>query len=545
MGPPAQRGEAVAPDSVAEAVRDRRGLGGHFMLFRGRTVTALLILTALASVLVTLTAAERWLLAGADGETPAGAAPSGSEGLTEREAARLGEVLNMIERKYYVTVDREKLLDGAIRGMIDTLDDPYSAYMDKNEAEQLTDSIEGTFSGIGARLLVRDGKVIVESALKDSPAERAGLHPRDIILSVNGHSLVNVDLNEAVSLIRGPKGTKAKLVVKREGVAEPFQLILVRDEIDLESIFSRMTPDGVGIIEIRQFALNTLDQFRDTLADLEANGMKALVIDVRNNPGGPLPTVVSIAQLFIPKGEPVVQVENRQGGREVTLSQGSAKPYPVAVLINRGSASAAEVLAAALQESAGALLVGEPTFGKGTVQVSYESKVSPGSQVKLTIAKWLTPSGGWVHDTGVRPDIAVEQPDYFRVARLSRERPLLRDMTAEDVKSLQIMLRALGYHSGRTDGDFDETTEEALKAFQREAGLPETGRTDGETADRLETRGRDLIADPENDRQLNRALEALRARVGLTGAAVAGGTADADAGSVPAAPEGKTEADEE
>ena len=501
------------------------------MLFRGRTVTAMLLLTALASALVTLTVAERWLLGRTDVETPAGALPSGEGGLTAREAALLGEVLDLIERKYYIPIDREKLLEGAIRGMLGSLDDPYSAWLDKSEAEQLADSIEGTFSGIGARLQVRGGMVIVESAIKDSPAERAGLHPRDIILSVNGHSLVGVDLNEAVNLIRGPKGTKARLVVQREGVAEPFELILVRDEIDLESIFASLTPDGIGVIEIRQFALNSLDMFKAELEELEAAGMKALVIDVRNNPGGPLPAVVSIAQQFIPKGEPVVQVENRKGGREVTVSQGDGKPYPVAVLINRGSASAAEVLAAALQESAGALLVGETTFGKGTVQVSYESEASPGSQVKLTIAKWLTPSGRWVHDEGVRPDIAVEQPDYFRVARLSRERTLTRDMTAEDVKSLQIMLKALGHHAGRTDGYFDGATEEALKAFQRAEGLPVTGRTDEATADQLEQRVRDLISDPANDRQLNRALEALRVRIDRAASADAGAAArEAQAG---------------
>ena len=513
------------------------------MLFRGRTVTAMLLLTALASALVTLTATERWLLAGTNADTPAGAAPSGDGKLTEREAARLGEVLELIERKYYVQVDREKLLEGAIRGMFDSLDDPYSAWLDESEAAQLEDSIEGTFSGIGARLQIRDGKVIVESAIKDSPAERAGLLPRDVILSVNGHSLVGVELNEAVNLIRGPKGTKAKLLVQREGVQKPFELILVRDEIDLESVFSHLTNDGIGVIEIRQFALNSLDTFREKLEELEAKGMRGLVIDVRNNPGGPLPAVVSIAQLFIPKGEPVVQVETRQGGREVTVSQGEKKPYPVAVLINRGSASAAEVLAAALQESAGALLVGETTFGKGTVQVSYESKASPGSQVKLTIAKWLTPSGRWVHDEGVRPDIVVEQPEYFRVARLTRERTLVRDMAAEDVKSLQIMLKGLGYHSGRMDGYFDGATEEALMAFQRDEGLPVNGRTDEATADLLEQRMRDMITDPANDRQLNRALEALRARIGADAASA--GAADAGAASVPAAQADKTEAEEE
>lgn len=498
------------------------------MQFRGRTVTAMVLLTAFAAVLITLTVAEKWLLAGKD-EQPEPVVSAEAGGLTEGEAARLSEVLNLIERKYFEPVDRETLLEGAIRGMIETLNDPYSVYLDEDEAEQFTDSIEGTFSGIGARLLVRDGKVIVESAIRDSPAERAGLHPQDVILSVNGHSLTGVDLNEAVNLIRGPRGTKAKLIVQREGVSEPFQLILVRDEIDLETVSARLLPDGIGIIEIRQFALNTLDRFKEELEAFEAKGMKALVIDVRNNPGGPLPAVVSIAQLFIPEGKTIVQVESRNGGREVTLSQGAAKPYPIAVLINRGSASAAEVLAAALQESAGALLIGEPTFGKGTVQVSYDSEAG-GSQIKLTIAKWLTPSGNWIHERGIHPNLSVQQPDYFRVARLSRERTLIREMVAEDVRSMQIMLNALGFNPGRKDGYFDAGTEDALRAFQRDAGLPETGQTDEATISELEERTRDKISDPANDRQLNQALNSLRLRTGGERADAMRADAGADAG---------------
>lgn len=497
------------------------------MLFRGRTVAIMLLITLFASVLVTLTIADRILLE-FDANAPAASAsgePGGdSAGMSAGEAGKLNAVLKLIEERYYREIDRGSLIDGAIRGMIATLDDPYSLYMQKEEAEAFSDSVEGTFSGIGARLQVRGGKVIVESAIKGSPAERAGLHPKDVLLSVNGESLEGIDLQQAVGLIRGPKGTKARLLVQREGVSEPIQLILVRDDIEYESVAARMTEDGYGIIEIRQFAMNSLERFEEELAALEAQGMKGLILDVRNNPGGPLPVVASIAQLFIEQGKPIVQVEERDGKREQTLSKGTRKPYPLAVLVNRGSASASEVLAAALRESAGVPIIGETTFGKGTVQVSYDKAIGDGSQIKMTIAKWLTPSGNWVNEKGIEPDLLVGQPDYFRVARLSRTQTLQTEMVAEDVRSLQIMLDGLGYAPDRKDGYFSEGTEAALRAFQAEAGLQVTGRLNSATADELEERTRDLIRDPANDAQLNRTLAYLRAVNGI-----AGGTA----GSVP------------
>jgi len=482
------------------------------MLFRGRTVGLFVIIAVVSTALVTVTVADRYLL---PGDEPGDAAElrqdAGKNGLTQEEFDKLNAIFELVDTKFYREVDRAKLVDGAARGMLSALEDPYTVYMEEATAEHFMEAIEGSFSGIGAEVTMQDGKVVVVSAMKDSPAERAGIHPKDVLLSVNGESLEGLDLSEAVAKIRGPKGTKAKLVVQRVGMAEPIQLILIRDDIDQETIFSRMAPEGVGVIEIRQFAMNSLERFEEELTALEEQGMRSLLIDVRSNPGGVLPVVASIAQLFIEKGKPIVQVEDRNGGREETLSKGGGKPYPVGVLINKGSASASEVLAAALKESAGAVLIGETSFGKGTVQVNYNKATGDGSTVKMTIAKWLTPNGEWVNETGVKPDIEVAQPDYFSVARIARDETLKRDMIGEDVRSLQVMLKGLGYAPDRDDGYFSEATEAALKAFQGAAKLPVTGAADDATVEALERQVIELIADSANDRQMEEAIQHMQA----------------------------------
>jgi carboxyl-terminal processing protease len=213
---------------------------------------------------------------------------------------------------------------------------------------------------------------------------------------------------------------------------------------------------------------------------------------------------------FIPKGKPIVQIENREGKREPTLSKGEGKPYPVVVLINKGSASASEILAAALQEAAGGRVIGETSFGKGTVQVTFQQELGDGSNIRMTVYKWLTPDGNWIDKKGITPDIAVEQPDYFKVAPLSRKTTLKSDMIGDDVKNLQIMLNGLGFPTDRTDGYFSEKTAAAVKSFQSRNGLPATGEVDLETANKLEEAIIAQIRDPKNDRQLEAAINYLR-----------------------------------
>lgn len=481
-------------------------------MFKGRTVTLLVVAAMLVSSLLTLTLTGEWSFAGT-GPLRSGifadtANPSSKDGIRKIETA-----LKLVEKNYVEDVDANKLVDGAIDGMMKALEDPFSSYMAPDTAQQFSEQIEGSFTGIGAEVSMENGNVVVVSPIKGSPAEKAGIQPKDILLSVNGESFEGLSLNEAVSKIRGPKGTKAKVKVKRAGIASPLEFEIVRNDIALETVYAEMKEGKIGVIEVTEFSLNTADRFKKELDALEKQGMKGLVIDVRSNPGGVLDIVETMAEMFVPKGKAIVQIEDKYKRRQQSISKGSSKSYPIAVVTNKGSASASEILAGALQESAGAKLVGEATYGKGTVQSSYSQEMGDGSLLKITIAKWLTPNGEWVHKKGIQPDIAVSQPDYFTVAPINKEKTYKYDMLGEDIKSAQTMLNGLGYDPGRKDGYFDKNTEKALKKFQADQKLTASGVLDEKTAVALESSLVKQIRDPKNDAQLNRALEIVRKEI--------------------------------
>ncbi|MCJ8012702.1 S41 family peptidase [Paenibacillus sp. KQZ6P-2] len=445
--------------------------------------------------------------------TGQGVFASGTSGLKADEAKKIGAAMDLIQSNYYQDVDRSKLVDGAINGMMQSLDDPYSSYMGKKTAQEFEESIEGSFSGIGAEVSSENGNVVVVSPIKGSPAEKAGIRAKDIILTVNGESLHGLELNDAVAKIRGPKGSEAKLTIKRSGQAAPIEYTIVRADVDVETVKAHMEPGKIGVIEITQFSQNTAEHFKQELSKLEGEGMKGLVIDVRNNPGGVLSVVIDIAEQFVPKGKTIVQVEDKNKKREQSLSKGSGKSYPVTLLMNKGSASASEILAGALQQSAGAKLIGENSFGKGTVQTSFSKQLGDGSMLKVTIAKWLTPNGSWIHEKGIKPDIAVAQPDYYMAAPINKETTLKYNMNNSDIKSAQIMLDALGYHPGRKDGYFDQKTVTAVKSFQKSQKLTESGNVDAKTAESLETELIKQIRDPKNDNQLKAGIAEVQKEI--------------------------------
>lgn len=226
-----------------------------------------------------------------------------------------------------------------------------------------------------------------------------------------------------------------------------------------------------------------------------------------------LDIVQKMTELFVPEGKSIVQVEDRNKERSSYVSKGTAKlkPYPVAMLTNKGSASASEIMASALKESAGAKLIGEHTFGKGTVQTSYNS--GDGGLIKITIAKWLTPQGNWIHQKGIEPDVAVQQPDFYYVAPVAKDLTLAFDMNNEHVKNIQIMLDGLGYKPGRKDGYFSKETEAAVKAFQQAYKLNVTGKVDVKTGEQLEQAIIKAMRDPKNDAQLHKAVDVLKKEI--------------------------------
>lgn len=490
------------------------------MNVRGRTVVLLVLAAALSGALATaafLSAgplADWWTNVRA--QLAGGSPPSAGfvDGLPDEAVDKLNVTYQMIMQRYLEKVDGGKLVEGAIRGMLATLEDPYTAYISAEEAGEYEQQIDSFFTGIGAEVSLENGRVIVVSPIKGSPAEKAGIRPRDVILSVNGESLAGLTLTEAVQKIRGPKGSQAVLQIMREGLDKPLELIIVRDEIDLETVFSRMIDERIGYIEIRQFSIHTVESFREQLKDLEAQGMQALIIDVRSNPGGYLEGVAHILYDLVPQGGTLLMTEDRSGARQALTSAGPGRDYPMAVLINGGSASASEILAAAVQQSAGGIVVGENSFGKGTVQSQFTDLYGDGSILKLSVSKWLTPDGTWINEAGVTPDIRVEQPSYFSVAPINRDKTWKRDDNGDDVKNLQIMLDALGFPPGRTDGYFSEQTEKALKQFQQKVTLEATGVLDGATIEMLEQKMIEKLVNPDSDRQLQAAIQALSKQLG-------------------------------
>ncbi|GAA0589695.1 S41 family peptidase [Virgibacillus siamensis] len=423
---------------------------------------------------------------------------------------KVSNAYNLIKENYLHDVSDKQLVEGAIQGMLKSLDDPYSTYMDAETMEQFNNTIESSFEGIGAEVSVVNGKVNIVAPIKDSPAEEAGLRPNDKILSVDGKSVVGMDLFEAVELIRGEKGSEVVLEVQRAGVEDPFKVTIVRDDIPLETVYSKVKKINgkkTGVIEITSFSENTAKHFSKQLKELEKKEIEGLVIDVRGNPGGLLKAVEGILKNFIPEDMPMVQIENQQGKKDKAFSElNEKKPYPISVVINEGSASASEILAVAMKE-AGYEVVGVTSFGKGTVQQAVP--LGDGSTVKLTFFKWLSPKGNWIHEKGVKPTIKVKQPDYYFTNPVQIKEPITYNHTGDKVKNIQIMLKGLGYNPGRTDGYFNKETEEAIKKFQQENELNVTGKINAKTAGKIETAIVEKIRNGKEDQQMEKALHVL------------------------------------
>lgn len=426
------------------------------------------------------------------------------------EFEKLYSTYDKIKDDYYEEVDEEKLVDGAINGMIKSLDDPYSAYMDKKEASSFRDSISSSFEGIGAEIQEQDGKIMVVSPIKGSPAEKAGVKPNDIILSVDGKSVEGLTSSEAVLKIRGEKGTKVDLSISRAGESEPIELTIKRDTIPIETVYAEMLDDGVAKIQVTSFSEHTVQELKTALEEMSKKDMKGLVLDLRGNPGGLLDQAIEMASLFIPNGKVVLQVEDRSGKKDVYKSENDGElKIPVVVLIDDGSASASEIVAAAVSESADIPLIGVKSFGKGTVQQAKDFK--DGSNFKYTVAKWLTPEGNWIHKKGIKPDITVKLPDYASLPYISPDKELKASDSSSEVKAAEEMLKEAGHDPGKIDGFFDEATKNAVTAFQREQKIKETGTIKDDTTVKLMQVIREKIL--KNDTQVKKAVEVLKKEI--------------------------------
>ncbi|WP_160721131.1 S41 family peptidase [Bacillus sp. USDA818B3_A] len=426
------------------------------------------------------------------------------------EFNKLYEAFDTLKNGYYKDVNQKKLINGAIDGMVQSLDDPYSDYMSNDEAKSFHNSISSSFEGIGAEIQEKDGHIVIVSPIKGSPAEKAGLKPNDMVVSVNGKSLQGMNSTEAVTLIRGKKGTKVTLSIQRPGIEAPMTVPIVRDTIPIETVYGEMVDKSIAKVQITSFSSNTSKELVSTLNDLQKKGMKGLVLDLRQNPGGLLDQAVSITSMFVPKGKVIVKEEDRNGKvKEIASENGGNPDLPLVVLIDKGSASASEIFAAAVKESAGVPLVGEKSFGKGTVQTAADFE--DGSNLKYTIAKWLTPDGNWIHKKGIVPDVEVALPEYATLPIIDPDKELKLSTSSTEVQTAQKMLKAIGYDPGRVDGFFDEKTRQAVLKFQTAEKLPANGVLKGDSTLKLMDVLREKIKN--SDTQLQKAVEVLKGRM--------------------------------
>lgn len=326
-------------------------------------------------------------------------------------------LLKMLIDTYYLDeVDPENFATGIYRGFIASLNDPYSTYYTKEEYSNLLESSSGVYYGIGAVVSqdVKTGIITVVKPYEGTPAYNAGLLPNDIIYKVNGEEVTGKDLTEVVSKIKGKEGTEVVITIYRDGVDEPMDFTIVRQKINIPTIEFEMldSRNKIGYIQITEFDEITVSQFSDAVSRLERKGMKGLIIDVRDNPGGLLNSVVKILDRLIYKGL-LVYTEDKNGQREEKYADDSKQfNKPIVVLINENSASASEIFAGALQDYEKATIVGTTSFGKGIVQSVIP--LTDGTAVKLTISKYYTPKGRNIHGTGITPDVEIELDEELK-----------------------------------------------------------------------------------------------------------------------------------
>jgi carboxyl-terminal processing protease len=349
------------------------------------------------------------------------------------EFDRVAEVWALLQQEHVdrEQLDAQELSEGAIRGMLQSLEDPYASYLDPKQFEVESQDFKGFFEGIGAQVGMRDGMLTIIAPIPDTPAERAGIRPGDVILEINKENTANITLLEAVSKIRGEKGTKVELLVLHLNEEQPETIVVQRGVIPLNSVQFSMLDGGIGHLRIFNFTDTTNDEVEEALEKFkDANG-KGLVLDLRNNPGGLLRSVVDVASQFLDEGLVLYEVD-AQGNRTdwKVKPGGQGQDIPLVVLINEFSASASEVLSGALIDHDRATVIGTTSFGKGSVNTLRQ--LSDGSGVYFSIARWYTPAGTLIEGEGITPDVVVEvPPDATQDIQLQRAIEALQQEIAQ------------------------------------------------------------------------------------------------------------------
>jgi len=317
------------------------------------------------------------------------------------------KTITLIQQKYNGDYNNDQIYTGAIRGMVKELDDPYSTYLDAKDYADLTTITEGYFGGVGLVLGKKDDKLVVVAPIEETPAYRAGIKSGDFIAGIDGKATAGMELTDAVKQIRGANGSAVELTVV-SGKEAPKVVRIVREEIKLKSVYGEMKGNNIGYIRITSFSEDTAKDFQNKYNELAQEGMKGLILDLRDNPGGLLRSGVGVAKQLVPKG-PIVSMKEKDGRTTTEYSNLTQLKYPLAILVNKGTASASEIVSGAVQDTKAGKLFGTTTYGKGCVQNIFNLTRETG--VKLTIAEYYTPSGRSINGVGINPDVEVAATD--------------------------------------------------------------------------------------------------------------------------------------
>ncbi|MEK7166554.1 MAG: S41 family peptidase [Patescibacteria group bacterium] len=356
----------------------------------------------------------------------------------EVDFAPFWDIWSRLESRYIdkSKIDPQKMVYGAISGMVASLEDPYTVFLPPQQNQEYKQDLNGTFEGIGAQLGAKDDKIVIVSPLKDHPAEKAGLKPGDWIVKVDGAETHTWTVPQAVAKIRGKRGSEVILTIAREGNEKTFDVSIKRDKITVKSVEVEvksaegecaLTSCKVGYLKLSRFGDQTNDEWNSSIKELRSlwqkENLRGLILDLRNNPGGYLQSAIYVASEFLQNGVVVVQ-ENSDGTKETysVTRVGSMIGEPVMVLINKGSASAAEIVAGALRDHGRAKMIGETTFGKGSIQQPED--LPDGSGIHITTARWILPNGEWIDKIGIKPDIEVKNPEGTDSADLQLNRAI-------------------------------------------------------------------------------------------------------------------------
>jgi carboxyl-terminal processing protease len=369
------------------------------------------------------------------------ASKSTESGATYEQLRLFTEVLSIVQNQYVDEVPPRELIYSAIKGTLRGLD-PHSSFLDPESYREMQVETSGSFGGLGIEITLRDDVLTVVAPIEGTPAYRAGLQPGDRIIKIDGLITKDLQLADAVKKMRGKPGSKVVITVAREGWTEPRDFEITREQIRVQSVRTHDLGNGIGYLRVRQFQEQTAHDVETALDKFNKAGMKALVLDLRNNPGGLLTSAVEVSEKFLDDGKLVVYTEGRVRNQNMRFSAHAKKPLnsmPMVVLVNQGSASASEIVAGALQDYNRAVVVGTQTFGKGSVQTIIP--LSDGSGLRLTTAKYFTPKGRSIHGKGIAPDIVVEIPKDKDAAQKPPSPPSLDPM--EELKKDVQLQRAL------------------------------------------------------------------------------------------------------